>query len=125
MGDLVCDTFMGSGTILVEAIVHDRRTYGTDINPVPVLITRAKTTPIEPQNLEHTVYSLKNTIKHHLIDENKQSLLLNDDLAVVLHENQRLDYWFPEKQKHDLSVILSGITNIEDKDIRDELPPDL
>jgi hypothetical protein len=50
---------------------------------------------------------------------------LNDDLAVVLPENQRLDYWFPEKQKHDLSVILSGITNIEDKDIRDELPPDL
>jgi DNA modification methylase len=50
-GDLVCDPFMGSGTTLVEAIVNDRRTYGTDINPVAVLITKAKTMPIEPHNL--------------------------------------------------------------------------
>jgi DNA modification methylase len=40
---------MGSGTTLVEAIVHGKRAYGTDINPVAVLITKAKTTPIEPQ----------------------------------------------------------------------------
>jgi DNA modification methylase len=51
---------MGSGTTLVEAIVHDRRAYGTDINPVAVLITKAKTTSIEPEKLERKVYSLKN-----------------------------------------------------------------
>src|SRR5919205_4653974 len=61
-GDLVCDPFMGSGTTLVEAIVHDRRAYGTDINPAAVLITKAKTTPIEPQKLERKVQSLKNAI---------------------------------------------------------------
>src|SRR5919109_2723053 len=55
VGELVCDPFMGSGTTLVEAIVNDRRTYGTDINPVAVLITKAKTTPIEPHNIEHRV----------------------------------------------------------------------
>ena len=76
IGDLICDPFMGSGTTLVEAIVNDRRTYGTDISPVAVLITKAKTTPIEPQNLERRVYSLRNTIKHHPINENKQTLLL-------------------------------------------------
>ena len=104
VGEIICDPFMGSGTTLVEAIVHGRRTYGTDVNPVAVLITKAKTTPIEPQKLERMVYSLKNKIKHHLIDENKQSLLLKDDLAVVLPTNKRIDYWFPEKQKHDLSA---------------------
>jgi DNA modification methylase len=72
IGDLVCDPFMGSGTTLVEAIVHGRRAYGTDINPVAVLVTKAKTTPIEPQKLERKVSSLKNAIKHHLIDEAKR-----------------------------------------------------
>lgn len=39
--DLICDPFMGSGTTLVEAIVNDRKAYGTDINPVAALIARA------------------------------------------------------------------------------------
>jgi DNA modification methylase len=119
---------MGSGTTLVEAIVHDRRTYGTDINPVAVLITKAKTTPIEPQNLECKIYSLKNMIKHHLIiDENKQTSLLkhdddNNHLAVVLPPtNKRIDYWFPERQKQDLSIILLEVMSIEDENIRNFL----
>jgi DNA modification methylase len=122
IGDLICDPFMGSGTTLIEAIVHDRRAYGTDIDPVAVLITKAKTIPIEPEKLERKVSILKNAIKHHLIDENKQTLLLKDDnLTVVLPENKRIDYWFPEKQKRDLSVILSGVMDIEDEDIRNFL----
>jgi DNA modification methylase len=36
---------MGSGTTLVEAIVHGRRAYSTDINPVAVLITKVKPLP--------------------------------------------------------------------------------
>src|SRR5579884_1205581 len=47
-GDLICDPFVGSGTTLVEAIVNGRRMYGSDINPVAVLISKAKTTAIEP-----------------------------------------------------------------------------
>jgi hypothetical protein len=112
---------MGSGTTLVEAIVHGRRAYGTDINPVAVLITKAKTTPIEPQKLERKVSSLRNAIKHHLVDENKQALLLKEDLTVMLPNNRRIDYWFPERQKHDLSIILSAVTSIEDEDIRNFL----
>ena len=121
-GDLVCDAFMGSGTTLVEAIVHDRRTYGTDINPVAVLITKAKTTPIVPKRLEHKIYLLKNMITHQLtIDENRQTLLLKDEFAVLAPTNNRIDYWFPEKQKHDLSIILSSVMSIEDENIRNFL----
>src|ERR1051325_3040399 len=102
IGDLICDPFMGSGTTLVEAIVNHRRAYGTDINPVAVLITRAKTTTIEPQYLETKILSLKGKIKHHLMDEGKRILLIKDDLRSIALENKRIDYWFPEKQKHDL-----------------------
>ena len=57
-GDLICDPFMGSGTTLVEAVVNGRRAYGTDINPVAVLIAKAKTTPIEPMKLQKEVNSV-------------------------------------------------------------------
>ncbi|MDF2770112.1 MAG: methylase protein, partial [Nitrososphaeraceae archaeon] len=77
--ELVCDPFMGSGTTLVESIVNGRRTYGTDINPVAVLITKAKTTPINPQYLEAQIYTLKGTLKPLLIDENKHTLSLSKD----------------------------------------------
>jgi DNA modification methylase len=123
--ELVCDPFMGSGTTLVESIVLDRRTYGTDINPVAVLITKAKTTPIDPQYLEAQIYTLKGTLKPLLIDENKHTLSLikdDDSKAVFSSENKRIDYWFSEKQKHDLDIILSGIMIIsEDENVRNFL----
>ncbi len=42
-GDTVLDPFCGSGTTLVEALRLDRATVGTDINPVGVLVSEAKT----------------------------------------------------------------------------------
>ena len=123
--ELVCDPFMGSGTTLVESIVNDRRTYGTDINPVAVMITKAKTTPIDPQYLEAQIYILKGTLKALLIDENKYTLSLikdDDSKAVFSSENKRIDYWFSEKQKHDLDIILSGIMIISrDENVRNFL----
>ena len=123
--ELVCDPFMGSGTTLVESIVNDRRTYGTDINPVAVMITKAKTTPIDPQYLEAQIYTLKGTLKPLLIDENKHTLSLikdDDSKAVFSSDNKRIDYWFSEKQKHDLDIILSGIMIIsENENIRNFL----
>src|ERR687883_91412 len=57
-GDLVCDPFMGSGTTLLEAILNSRCAYGSDIHPLSVLISKAKTTPIEPNYLKEQISSL-------------------------------------------------------------------
>lgn len=120
VGDLICDPFMGSGTSLVEAIVSDRRSYGTDINPVAVLITKAKTTPIEPVFLEHQISSLLYKIKSDLEnkDRRQQTFLLSDDFKVTILDNKRIDYWFPEDQKWDLAITLSRINSVEDKEIQ-------
>ena len=40
---VVLDPFMGSGTSLVEGLCSVRKTYGTDIDPLARLISRAKT----------------------------------------------------------------------------------
>jgi DNA methylase len=49
-GDLILDPFMGGGTSAVEALVSGRRFLGFDINPLSVLLTRAKTTPLSQRD---------------------------------------------------------------------------
>jgi len=117
-GDLVCDPFMGSGTTLVEAIVNERRAYGSDVNPVAVLISKAKTTPIEPIFLKQQVSSLLGRIKSGIENRHGQMLLVLENFSITIPDNKRLDYWFPEKQKKDLAMILSIINTIEDQRVR-------
>lgn len=114
-GDIVCDPFMGSGTTVVEALVHGRRGVGVDINPVAHLIARAKTTPIEPSRLERACREIENNLA-----ENKptQLRLLQSRPDWILPNNERIDYWFPPQQKQKLGVILTRINNVSDEDIR-------
>jgi tRNA G10 N-methylase Trm11 len=49
--DLIWDPFCGSGTLNLEAFRTYRHSIGTDINPIAVLISRVKTTPLEPDAL--------------------------------------------------------------------------
>ncbi len=121
IGDLVCDPFMGSGTALVEAIINGRRAYGTDINPVAMLISRAKTTPIEPTLLKCQISPLLGEIKAVVGRKHRGQvplLISPDDLDITIPDNKRLEYWFPEKQKMDLAIILSRIRRIEDQKVR-------
>ena len=47
-GDFIVDPFGGCGTTLVESKVMGRPSIAVDINPVAVLITKAKITAIDP-----------------------------------------------------------------------------
>lgn len=120
IGDLVCDPFMGSGTTLVEAIVNGRRAYGTDINPVAVLISKAKTTPIEPAFLKGQISPLLGDIKASIErkDYGQMPIVPSYDVDIAMPDNKRLEYWFPEKQKIDLAIILSRINTIEDQKVK-------
>lgn len=42
LGDLVVDPFAGSGTIPLEAVLHERRTFCADINPYAKILCQAK-----------------------------------------------------------------------------------
>lgn len=117
-GDLICDPFMGSGTTLVEAIVNGREAYGTDINPVAVMIAKAKTTPIEPAKLRHEVDAVFSYLKAALQKDRGQALLTDTSLDYAIPRHNRIDYWFPEKQKRELALILARIKKVNDPDIQ-------
>ncbi len=51
-GDTVLDPFCGSGTVLLEGLLRGRRVIGYDSNPLARLISKAKTTVLNPEALE-------------------------------------------------------------------------
>ena len=58
-GGVVLDPFCGSGTVLVEAMLAGRNTVGTDLNPLAVMLSRAKTYPRKPEVREALLAAAK------------------------------------------------------------------
>jgi DNA modification methylase len=114
-GDLVCDPFMGSGTTLLEAILNSRRGYGSDIHPLSVLISKAKTTSIEPDYLREQISSLLAAISADLENTSEIKTLRTANHSSFIPYNRKIDYWFPQQQKRDLGIILSRINCLDDQ----------
>lgn len=100
---IIADLFAGCGTTLVEAKVHGIRSVGTDINPIATLITRVKTTPIEPQRLEKEYNDILSTFDN-----------FNDEDYREIQVHERLDYWFRPEEKYKIAYLYEQINNIED-----------
>ena len=50
-GDVILDSYMGSGTTLLEASLKERNSIGIDLNPLAVLISKVKNTIVEDNDL--------------------------------------------------------------------------
>ncbi len=118
--DVVCDPFMGCGTTLIESLVSGRKAVGVDINPVAYLISKVKTTPINPEKLKTEIDKVLSDLNLYFESKNKQKTLSKVEILPKLPINERIEYWFPDKKtRGDLSIILGRIDTIKDKDIRD------
>lgn len=107
-GDLIVDPFGGCGTTLVESKIMGRPSVGVDINPVAVLITKAKITQINPVKIEKAIAALKKKLDNY-----------NQDTKVKAPEHERIDYWFKPEEKRKLAFIFGEISKLKDQDIRD------
>jgi len=113
--EVLLDPFMGSGTALLEAKLHKnfKKAYGIDINPLALLISKVKTTPINPEILKEEY--------HQLI-----SRCNADKKAVNFREKEvtkptffNIGFWFKPPVITDLAIIKQNIEKIKDKDIKD------
>ena len=111
------DPFMGCGTTIVTAISRGFKASGTDINKIAYLITKVKSTPIEPEYLnkkiEQLLFKLKslNGSQKTLFDDKIESLIPQKNL-------NRINYWFTEESKNELGKILRVIYNEDDETIK-------
>ncbi len=104
------DPFMGCGTTIVTGISRGYRASGTDINKIAHLITRVKATPIAPDVLEEKTSQFMDKIKA-VIDSPSQN---PDEPFIPEKHIERIDYWFPEKNRDELGRILRVITEEPD-----------
>ena len=105
------DPFFGSGTTIVSAIARGYRASGTDINGIAYLMTKVKSTPIEPVYLKEKVDRFLIRIKEtkDIVPEIPQQHL------------ERINYWFDEPTKLVLGKILRIIREESDTKVRDFL----
>lgn len=106
-GDVLLDPFCGSGSVLVEAKITRRYSWGVDLNPLAVLIARVKTTPINPSILYKEFYGLINEIRKMRDDEAPSPQFFN------------LDFWFKEPVIRSLAKIKTAIDKIKATEVRE------
>ena len=112
------DPFYGCGTTIVTAISRGFKVSGTDINKIAHLITKVKSTPIEPDYLDNKVNQFLLTCV-----EATQKILYKRRTEPLIPKRhiERINYWFTEENKVELGKILRIIYKEDNKNIRNFL----
>ena len=103
-GGYVIDPMCGSGTTVLEAMLNKRIGIGADIDPIALLITKVKTTPIQSEPLETASKILEQQVKKF---DNSA------DYNPVIPEFHYRDKWFRSFVLRDLGIIRDGILAIK------------
>jgi len=101
-GDLVIDPFAGSGTVVTEALINNRRAIGSDLNPLALLINKVRTKPINDKILKEVL----DKIKHEWIKNKKYK-------KIKISEDININYWFKDKAIDGLSRLKSVLTSLD------------
>ena len=104
-GSNAIDPFMGSGTSLLSCMEFGFSTFGQDINPFAVLLTKAKTTCYDIEGFTQSFDSIQ---KH----------IYNDDATTVDVNFVNIDKWFNKDVQIALSKIRRAIAAETNPDYR-------
>jgi len=117
VGDMVLDPMVGSGTTVLEAALAGRRGLGFDIDPLAVMISRVKATPLRR--------SLVTKAGGEVL-ERAQRLLRTRREALISSLNSRwdsntrafVDYWFADNVQIELAALLDAIERVEEPSVK-------
>lgn len=108
-GELVVDTFAGSGTTLVEAREAQRNAVGLDLNPLATFVSTVKTTPI--------AYSVLGELHSEILarfEATRRDLHKPYELPYVVN----LDHWYRPEVLSDLLALRASICEAENDQAR-------
>ena len=74
-GGTVLDPMCGSGTVVLESLLNERKAIGIDIDPIARLITKTKTTPLHGNDLRDSTKKLLKSIQTRYDEPNTTPLL--------------------------------------------------
>ena len=104
----ILDPMVGSGTTLVEATIKNLDGIGVDINPLCVLISKAKTTYVDPDKIHVYLDKLVSSIKKK-----------NNSLASYIPHDKYLNHWFFDENITTLARIRKFLE--QNNDTNDEI----
>lgn len=113
-GDVILDPFCGCGTTLVEAKLLNRNSIGVDLNPIATLVSTAKTSTLNQEQIKRTP-ELLSEIKKSIgcyYDNTKMNIEYN-----IPDFNNR-DHWFQQNVLNELGIIKSHIDLIKDNKLK-------
>ncbi|MFX0066926.1 MAG: DNA methyltransferase [Candidatus Hermodarchaeota archaeon] len=108
----IYDPFCGSGTVLTEGKRLGFNVYGTDINPLAIIIAQVKATPIPKKRLENAWTILK---RNYIRSWKKTGYKEIEDPQIP-----RLDFWFKPQVIQRLKVIKKSIWDLEKFNIEED-----
>ncbi|MBP1986982.1 DNA adenine methylase [Halolamina salifodinae] len=112
-GDLVYDPFSGSGTTAVEGRLHGLNAEGNDINPFAVMLSEAKSIPLERGSLSEARDALVDGLSEDL-REVREAYEEDGEVSWLEMPDVR-DGWFPEPQLHELTALRDRIDSVDDE----------
>lgn len=99
------DPFMGSGTSLMSCMEFGLNLYGQDINPLSVLLVKAKVYNTSIESIRKGQKEL-------------QATLSKDNLETIDVGFNGIDKWFPKRIQKDLSRLRRAIISVSDDNVR-------
>jgi site-specific DNA-methyltransferase (cytosine-N4-specific) len=104
-GETILDPFCGSGTTLLEAGICGRKAIGTDLNPLAVLVSNVKCTPIPRIELDKLLRSFEEDLAYASAPSMPLFAALEEDNASVFaacKDDPRMeDEWFTKWFDHE------------------------
>lgn len=108
----ILDPFCGSGTTLLEARLKGRCSVGFDTNPIAILVSKVKTTPMSKEDWDEVDIA---------ISKIKSKFEYKDYSEVWIPEIPRIEHWFQKNVCMDLGLIAGEIRKIENLKARNFL----
>jgi site-specific DNA-methyltransferase (cytosine-N4-specific) len=123
-GETVFDSFVGSGTTLVESKILGRNSIGIDINPLACLISKVKSTQIKEALLDKSIKSLLNNIRDWIYSERQSTqkqlnLCAKQSQKITIPQLPFFEQWFQPQVLKELSIITEEIKKIENTDLKE------
>lgn len=102
----VLDPFCGGGTVLVEASLRGLPAWGVDINPLAVLVTKAKTTQISPSTLNKELRRILGNAHESSVE------------PISFPKESMIHYWYKPYMIQPLTALRHEIDLTEEEDVR-------
>lgn len=102
--ETILDPFCGGGGVLLEATLHNYTNAGGDVNPLSVILSKAKTTYIEQYRLQKAFIEI--------IELAEKSLIYKIEI------HPQLEFWFKKDSLPFIHSLIQAINTVTERDCK-------